>query len=83
MNYKRGQQKEKKYIEYGTPKYIQAYAKKPLNSIPGMQKYPCKKLKGEHRFEFKGSHEFLYFKWKDYQCIVCGKKKSLSSKTAG
>jgi len=82
MNYKRGKQKEKKFIEYGTPKHIQIDAKKLLHSIPGIQKYPCKKQKGDHTFVFNGSHKFLYFKWENYQCTVCGKKKSMSSKRA-
>lgn len=75
MNYKRGKPKVKKLVEYGTPKYIQVNAKKPLRSIPGKRKHPCKKQKGNHTFIFKGNHKFLYYKWEEYQCTECGKKK--------
>lgn len=77
MNYKRGKPKEKKLIEYGTPKYIRVDAKKQLHSIPGMRKYLCKKQKGEHTFVFIEKGEFLHWKWENYQCIACDKKKSI------
>ena len=75
MNYKRGKPRDKKNVEYGTPKHIQAEVKKLLHSIPGRRKYPCKKQKGDHKFRFIGNHKLLHYKWKEYQCSECGKKK--------
>ena len=67
------------YKEHKTKKKGLGYAEEDpvMKRKPGIRKYPCKKLKGEHDFELTDSHEFTF--WKEicdtYVCKACGKIK--------
>lgn len=69
--------KGKKVVNWTSPKYYQSGWDKFVRSIPGMRKWQCKKLKGNHVFEVK---EVSANTWTDkalvtYECKGCGKKK--------
>ncbi len=74
MHYKRGKPKEKKGIEWSTPRSVQQKVQKPIHSIPGKQKYHCKKSKGEHTFQFIENLTFFDTSIEKYRCTMCGKE---------
>lgn len=40
------------------------------------KKYPCRRLKGEHKFVFIKEWGFFETLYKEYKCEACGKKAS-------
>lgn len=79
MKFKRGYKRDKKTIEWKTPKYIQEEHARTSSKWFSKKKFPCKKAKGQHDF-FVYKEELLKWwkptqKWIEYRCKLCGKKK--------
>lgn len=87
MNFKRGYSREKKLIEWKTPRYIQTekdyLEEEKIAKWKSEKRFKCKKLKGDHDFvEFR--REILYL-WRgqelvEFMCSACGKKKVVINK---
>lgn len=95
MHYKRGKTKDKKTVNWGSPKEYQVGRSNP-NSNPGQKRYECKKGKGRHNFSIVEKDEIHVFKsfaykgivepkyvwhFKTYRCSGCLKKKVWSEST--
>lgn len=70
----------KKEVKYGSPKYYQPKWNK-FATVPGKKLYPCKKLKGNHKWE---DWKRVVFSWNpthvtglwERHCSGCGKKET-------
>ena len=66
----------KRIVSYSSPKRFQEKRRNP-NSNPGLKKWPCKRLKGDHKFgEWKLHYPGLKDSgWWERFCIGCQHKE--------